>query len=381
MAKGHRKAAQAEGIQLKNLAIGFPIFAGVAMLVFNGQPSDAEAVDPDIKTVVINLDEPALSRSRTEQNVQIVESLRERAAEETPAPKVAEEKHLPTIEVEAPTVAGKPVETQRPAVASTPAPPKNQNQNTDIVARYTMNGESFSLRYDVDAAFTEASGLSGIPKIAYVAVCARESSCKPETINTQGNCGLFQFGTDEETRTLHQMLFLHGAKHGYAEETRLVTRTDTANDMEKIKAGKAKWKDPVYEYNPASTAASEKLRTLCQNPRFNALMWNEFMAPRIKSYKAEVIGAAPRQITAGEVAGLNNFGDVMNELFIQVLHDKATGTNTLTKDFFATHRVALGGPIEAKSMLKNEDGTDKNVRRLYADIQAFGNFLELTPGS
>lgn len=192
---------------------------------------------------------------------------------------------------------------------------------------------------------------TGIDMEAMKALCARESDCQPEAINTETQaCGLFQFLPS----TLYETVYKAKTPHSSLVE-RFVEKRD--------KKGNA-----FLAYRPVDDDAKTTLMTLCLQPDFNAAMYAAYTKPKIDRYNAWL---GNRTITTGELVVLNNLGVRGLKRFAeQAWEDKRTGEYTMAVDFFSAS-VGAQNP----SLIKNAKGEDLTVRQSYNGlINNFGGW-------
>lgn len=246
--------------------------------------------------------------------------------------------------------------------------------HTEKPQAYEIGGKKFTVPVDVKYVLKDMEKMYNIPFKAMIAVCARESNCKPKSVNPSSKaCGLFQLMTNK-VETLYEILYKYGAKNGYEQEAEMVERY--------VRNDKARKKDPkvksIFGYRPVNNTAKQKIIEQCLDPRFNTTMWVAYQKPHINKYN-EWLGN--RTITAGELTAMNNLGRHGLQAFTrQAWSDKKTDKNTLAVDFFKAHKKLFGGNIEAnRTIIYNKDGSYKTVRQSYGDIMRFGGYGELKP--
>lgn len=254
-----------------------------------------------------------------------------------------------------------PYPAKKPDIAGSLVAQKPQTQSRDTASReishvYVTNaGKQYPIDTQTHKAIQKVSKETGIPPDAQMAVCARESSCRPEQINpSSGACGMMQFMTDQKVATLYEVTFQYAAKAGYKEAQKLVERYEKSRD----KDGR-----PYLGYRPVNAAAKQKLVDLCLDPEFNLTMWAAYTRPKIDTHE-KWLGSG-RKLTPGELVAMNNIGQKGLQIFFeQVMTDKK-GKNTLALDFFKKHAGVFGNISGNKSLLYDEKGQALTVRQSY----------------
>lgn len=232
------------------------------------------------------------------------------------------------------TPAAEPPQSERPTPAPTAvnAPKKNRV--------YKIYGE----RVTVTPRIFNALSSTGFPEPTMIALCARESKCKPKPINAYTKaCGLFQI----KPTTLYEIVF----KYADTQYKGLVVRDDTERNEAGLK---------IFKYYPASDAAKTDLDALCLNPEFNAKMYAAYTRSNIEWFETKV----GHEITPGQLILLNNLGrSGMYDFYVQLKEDAETGRDTMAADFF---EAGLAG--RNPSLIKSPEGELLTVTEVYQKI-------------
>ncbi|MCC6597740.1 MAG: transglycosylase SLT domain-containing protein [Alphaproteobacteria bacterium] len=220
------------------------------------------------------------------------------------------------------------------------------------------NGNEYPIDRQTYDAIEKTSKKTGIPAESIMAVCARESSCRPQEINpSSGACGLKQLMTNH-IATLYEVTFKYAEKAGYPEAKKLVERYARAHD----KKG-----NPYYSFRPVNEVAKNKLVNMCLNAEFNLAMWAEYTLPKIEKHETWL--GTGRKLTPGEFVAMNNIGQYGLQLFFeQVMSDIKTGKNTPVKDFFEKHKSTFGNVSANRTLLYDKNGKNLSVRESYNSL-------------
>lgn len=219
----------------------------------------------------------------------------------------------------------------------------------------TNGGEKYPIDDRTYNAIMKVSEKTGIPPEAKLALCARESSCKPEAVNpSSGACGLTQLMTNH-VETLYELTYKHAGKtdYGFAKDwvERYVRRTDDEGR-------------PYFGYRPVDDTAKQNIISLCHDPEFNLTIWAADALPKIDKHKKWL--GTNRELTPGELVVMNNIGQYGLQLFFgQVLSDIKTGKNTPARVFFEKHKRIFGNISTNKTLLYDESGKPLSVRASY----------------
>lgn len=242
----------------------------------------------------------------------------------------------------------------------------------NIAGEHFINGQHFPVSKTVALAFAHVEHETGIPSDVMIHVCARESSCDPDSVNKySGAIGLFQFMTNNQ-ETLYETLYKRGDNAGFSDHKALVERyVKNKNNG-----------NPILGHRPVDDEARITLDDLARDPYFNTKLWAAKTTVDIEKYENWL---GNREATNGEIVVMNNLGRVGLQKFVkQAWEDKKTGEKTLAADFFVKHKKLFGGDVgeSNRTLVKHENGEYKTVRESYNDIMNnFGgwNSLETKP--
>jgi hypothetical protein len=293
--------------------------------------------------------------------ISILQDYNERKAQEA-----EEEKPKPELIIQVPAPASEPTPLTAPDTIMPIAKAVPKKKSPQAAQRKLV------LTPEVHEALKNVSQQKGIPLAAMVALCDRESACKPkaENPNTKA-CGLYQFMPDERNQTLYEVLYKFGKKNGYQEEAKWVERYERNAEARK----KDKTIPAVLGYRPVNEEAKQKITTLCKDPEFNAFMYADRTLPEVTSYEKWL--NTGRKAVVGEIVQMNNLGlGGMKEWVTQVWADAAAKKKNphhremLSTEFFAKHKKLFKGDVGAtnKSFVLSKDGKPLTVRQAYNDI-------------